>query len=558
MSQLLVQPDIKIKNINVKNQHSNEKKQNFTGVADGLTSAFQLLEANPMLKVSAIDVFSAIGPRTGVDLVTAGVPAASETLIRESSGLIVNCLIPSFFVLGASAAINNSMMKDFKGINMTRSWATEDTLKKMAELYKSASPENKAESYVRRNLEQLEVFEDANYKRVSGYLEQPKVKDAIKILTDTINNSNMSSKETNKAVKSAYQLLADELKATEVIRYIKDEKNGQEVVQQAVKKAFKIADGEGAFSSKLSDLLRDHVDLGRKFSKFANDADIDKFVAKSSKMVKTKSLLGLAAVIPLAMSVQTINRAITRRKYKVKGAPIYKDFAKGEGRKELTPQEKSKFFVQKCLSAATMVGVAVLSMMKVPTRSVLDKMIQFKGMFPSTDQCRIIATSTFASRMFAAEDPNELREATVRDIATFSFLYFLGDYAEKAVATLIEHTNKNVKLINRLVPDDKSKFFLRRFWNWVRNYKIKSFDEVPDKLAKNMRSVSQASGLAVSILALGLALPFYNRKVTEKKEKIRKEQEAKNNQTPKTQFLVTKGIDSLPDAFKNVLRIKKA
>ncbi len=534
MSQLSVKTNIQLSNL--QNKKAAHKNQNFNGVADGLTGVFQALEANPMLKVSAIDVFSAIGPRTAVDLVTTGVPAASETLIRESSGLIVNCLIPSLFVLGAATAINKPMMNGFNGINMSKSWATEDTLKKMAELYKSASPRDKTESYVKRNLAQLEVFEDAGYKKVSKYFNKPKVKEAITILIDTINNSDMSSRETNKAVKGAYQLLADELKATEVIKYAKDEK---------------------AFSCNLSDLLRDHVDLGRKFAKIGDNADIDQFVVKASKMVKTKSLLGLAMVIPLAMSIQTINRAITRRKYKVKGAPIYKDFGKGEERKALTPQEKSKFFVQKCASAATMVGLAVLSMMKLPTPAVLGKMVQFKGMFPSTDQCRIIATSTFASRMFASEEPNELREATVRDVATFSFLYFLGDYAEKAVATLIEHkSKKGVKLINRLVPDDKSKFFLKRFWNWVRNYKIKSFDEVPDKLSKNMRSVSQLSGLAVSIAALGIALPFYNRKVTEKKERIRKELEAKNRLN--AQSFGDKQVTSLPSVFQGILNKSKS
>lgn len=533
MSRLSIKPNTQFENI--KNKRINHKNQNFTGVADGLTGVFQALEANPMLKVSAIDVFSAIGPRTGVDLVKTGVPAASETLIRESSGLIVNCLIPSLFVLGAATAVNKPMMKGFNGINMSKSWATEDTLKKMAELYKSASPKNKTRSYVAKNLAQLEVFEDADYKRVSKYFKEPKVKEAISILTDTINNTNMSSKETNKAVKGAYQLLAEELRATEVVKYAKDEK---------------------AFSSNLADLLRDHVDLGRKFAKLADDADIDKLVVKASKMVKTKSLLGLAVVIPLAMSIQTINRAITRHKYKVKGAPIYNDFEKGRESKELTPEEKKDLLAQKFKSSALMVGLAVLSMMKIPTPAVLGKMIQFKGMFPSVDQCRIIATSTFVSRMFAAEEPNELREATVRDIATFSFLYFLGDYAEKAVATLLEHKAKDVKLINRLVADDKSKAFYKRFWNWARNYKVKSFDEVTNQASKNMRSVSQLSGLAVSLVALGIALPIYNRKVTEKKEKIRKELEAKNKNNAQAQPFGTKKTDSLPNVFRSILNKK--
>ena len=52
-----------------------------------------------------------------------------------------------------------------------------------------------------------------------------------------------------------------------------------------------------------------------------------------------------------------------------------------------------------------MVGVAGLSMfMDRPSL----KMFQFKGLFPTMDQARIISTATFASRMGAAEDKNEL------------------------------------------------------------------------------------------------------------------------------------------------------
>ena len=40
--------------------------------------------------------------------------------------------------------------------------------------------------------------------------------------------------------------------------------------------------------------------------------------------------------------------------------------------------------------------------------------------------------------MGVADDKNELAETTARDIATFAGLYFLGDYAGKATATILE------------------------------------------------------------------------------------------------------------------------
>ena len=68
-------------------------------------------------------------------------------------------------------------------------------------------------------------------------------------------------------------------------------------------------------------------------------------------------------------------------------------------------------------------------------------MFQFEGLFPTMNQCRWISTATFVSRVFAAEDKNELRETTIRDALTYSSLYFLGDYVSKGVATVIEKVN---------------------------------------------------------------------------------------------------------------------
>lgn len=120
-------------------------------------------------------------------------------------------------------------------------------------------------------------------------------------------------------------------------------------------------------------------------------------------------------------------------------------------------------------------GVAGLSMLM--DRPSL-KMFQFKNIFPTMDQARIISAATFSSRLAAAEDSNELGESTIRDIATFSSFYFLGDYAAKGIATYLEKHNKDgIKLINRLYEKD-GKNALQKFWNWAKHTKMKSTDEL--------------------------------------------------------------------------------
>ena len=181
-------------------------------------------------------------------------------------------------------------------------------------------------------------------------------------------------------------------------------------------------------------------------------------------------------------------------------------------------------------------------------------MLEFKGWFPTMDQARIISTTTFASRMAVADDKNELAETTARDIATFAGLYFLGDYAGKATATILEK-KKGVQLLNDTKPLEKDANVFKRFWHWVKDVNIKSSDEVVSKTAeslkdkkilpnkaqeelikkeikqaKNLRSACQAANLGVSLILLGLIVPIWTRRTTKKKhaEAIKQANQAAN------------------------------
>ncbi|MBO5434288.1 hypothetical protein J6A31_00500, partial [bacterium] len=184
--------------------------------------------------------------------------------------------------------------------------------------------------------------------------------------------------------------------------------------------------------------------------------------------------------------------------------------------KELTPKEKAALLKQKFISVGSMCGVAALSMfMDKPS---LKSLFQFKGIFPTMDQARIISTATFASRMAASEDANELREATIRDIATFASFYFLGDYAAKGIATYIEHTNKDAKLINRFKQSNPDDNIMKKFWNWAKHTSLKSTDELATVGDKRLRTICQIGNLAFSLVSLGIFIPLYTRTQTNKKK----------------------------------------
>ena len=119
--------------------------------------------------------------------------------------------------------------------------------------------------------------------------------------------------------------------------------------------------------------------------------------------------------------------------------------------------------------------------------------------------------------MGASEDKNELREATVRDIATFSSFYFLGDYVAKGIATFLEKKNPGTHLINRLKEAKTDANPFQKFWNWAKHTSLKSSDELGTVRDKRLRTICQAGNILFSLLSLGVFIPLYTRSKTNKK-----------------------------------------
>lgn len=480
----------------------------FNGLADGAIAAVQLCEKYPMLNVTALDLSTAIVPRTIIETKESNGHAGFEAFRRESSGLFVNCLIPSFIVMGIAKLLHRPIMGGFNKSNLVNTWANGDSIDKIHKFYGNAvgaTNEEKIYNTFRDQLgslsgvdasetkdfaDILKISKDDNGKFV-GNIGNEKVHNAVKKLVELTQSDKYSSKE----FKKAYNAIVEETHIAENIKFKGD-------------KAY--------FANNLESVCEDTVKLLRGVVRenINDETKLAQYFKKAKKLVNFKSIGGLAVIIPLAASMQPINRWITRKTSGQKGAPIYKDFGKDTEHKELTPKEKRELLAQKFISIGSMIGVAGLSMfMDKPTL----KMFQFKGLFPTMDQARIISTATFASRMGAAEDKNELREATVRDIATFASFYFLGDYVAKGIASFIEARNKDVHLINRLKAPKDGANVLEKFWHWAKHTTIKSSDELTTAKDKRLRTICQIGNIAFSLLSLGVFIPFYTRSKTNKK-----------------------------------------
>ena len=381
-----------------------------------LDKGFSILDKNPMIQVSFVDSAFTDIPRTLVDLKT-GLAAALETMRREFSGLIVNCLMPGFIVKGVAKLLPKA--EELKGTDVVGSWANSDAIEKLKSVYTEAQKSGVADTtkeYVSRALNSIEGLEGTKWIKYSDKASNPEFQEAILKVTEAISSDGKNRKTL---LKEAQSKIAGLTKAEGILKF------------------------NGTAHSNLEEALRDIADMGSKFEAVKKrtisslgvsvddikrpevystiEGAIDKYAASLNKMVNKKSIIGMAVVIAIAVSVQKINRAITKKQFKAEGAPIYKDFGKKDTTQKMNEQEKKTFFAKKVAAALGMYGLAALSMMKKPSL----KMFQFSGIFPTLDQCRWIASSTFASRMLAAEDENELRESTVRDVASFAGLYFL-------------------------------------------------------------------------------------------------------------------------------------
>ena len=534
-------------NIQKINNQSKERRQNNSpnfkgGLVDTAIKGIRACEKNPMINVAVIDLVTAIGPRSIWESFT-NLFAGFEAFRRESSGLIVNCLIPGFVALGAAKALNNTIMGG--KADLSSCWAGNSAIDTISDYYKNAenteaykdgmakfNDAKKARVYATHyNMLNEASGIDGNVRKTFGEIKELNISETAEKLTEATfeETKKLSFKERmagigntirgwfggSKTVKAkstidkAFEDTASKTHITENVRF----GSGEKAVTSDLKSAMKNTTG----------MLKGLIAEGAE-----NAEQINAFGKKAKKLVRGKSAVAMAIILPMAASMQSINRWITTRMSGVKGAPIYDDYAKDKEKVVKTPEQekadKKALLKQKFISVGSMVGVAMLSMMKLPNKEMFKSIFEFKGPFPTMDQARAISTVTFGSRMAVADDKNELAEATTRDIVTFSSMYFLGDYAAKGYASYLEG-KKGVKLLNRTKPCDKDANIFKKAGNWIVNTHLKSTDELAAdgvrslEDMKHLRTKCQMVNLGSSLLILGLLVPVFTRLKTEKKHK---------------------------------------
>lgn len=524
----------RINTSSVNSSKPSKNKPQFKGAVDGaLMSALQFCEQYPMINVTVLDLSTAIVPRTVIEGST-NIFSGFEAFRRESSGLIVNCLIPSFIVLGLAKLMEKPIMGTKSALH--NCWANEDTINLVTKYWDEASDSavdpqknaiyknepQKARAY-NAIKEMLEETKGINGEEIVEFNDKTKKfnfhNDICEIVEGIFNPKPKISLFEGMKIRRAAKKAADKAG----IMYVEDNPIARIINRTHVSKNIKIKrqqvrlDKKGKvideyFSQGLDAVLGNASQI---IKELADGKDAKSFASKATKLLKYKSIGGLAIIIPLAISMQPFNRWVTAKFAGKKGAPIYKDFEQSQT-KTLTPKEKRELFTQKLISISSMVGVALFSIMKKPDIQMFKSLTQFSGIFPTMDQTRLISTATFASRMGASEDKNELKEATMRDIATFISFYFIGDYVAKATASLIQLLHKDVRLINDLKKLKPGANIFQQFRHWAVNTSLKASSEVVSTKAEKMRSVCQFTNILFSLILLGIVIPRVYRHKTDK------------------------------------------
>jgi len=171
--------------------------------------------------------------------------------------------------------------------------------------------------------------------------------------------------------------------------------------------------------------------------------------------------------------------------------------------------------LKKVITSLGMAAMAIAVMKVKSPRDFLRK-IELTGPVTSGNAIKTVYASTLIGRFLASDNDTELRETTVRDY--FGFLNWLvfGGFAAKGVANLLDRKQENLFNIANNGKGLK---------HWLNDISLKSHNEIaakgPEFAKKNMwkLNLAHASGLAYSLIMLGIVLPIINIVMTNRNAK---------------------------------------
>lgn len=501
----------------INNQDNIRKNANFGNSVGALaTSTMNFLATNEAIGATTVDAASMVFPRTAIDY-TRTPEAGTETLRRE----VVSCLLYAglgLFGLAAGFALAPFSSAREYNVPLHKITAGDSEITAMASSWNKALNKGKnkdevVDSYLREIIDSISgVDKDKSISIISdkGPHKEEIITELKTMLLDEKNGYNFDADKKHKLIQK-------------IIHTTGSSENLE----------LKLHDK--TIKTKAADLLDNTYILGRTFmspkvEQEFKKGNCDKFLNSLKNLNGRKMILGLGVASAFALSMQAINRWMTQKKTGSSGFVAYK----GE------PGKKDTSFNFQAMKAAATAGMGALMLgsitgFKNPIKNLknLPRELQFTKIMPNLSQYKLAYGVTIMGRFLASSDQNELRESATRDFLGFASWLIFGDVAARGIAKMFEKS-KGVSLLNRQKNDGKPLNLMNSYLktheeiiyaNSEKNTLGKTVKEAyksvsnPAKKALKYRNIAQLGGYLVSGLLLGVAIPLFNKAVTDNLQK---------------------------------------
>jgi len=559
----------------------------FTG-ADSIGSLatkyiFAPVQTNKIIEYSAVDAVSMIIPRTCIDY-SRNEDAGKETGRREVSSCVTECFAPGLLAAGAGYMMgkvykngiktHNALPIDGKTIDaMNKAW--EAANKGQEKHYWKATPENQKKI--------LQNYTEYTLNRTGGLVvekwmplceaKEEKCENSLKaIASDIVDLIHQEKKPSGKQEKAVIEKIVNLLGASENLKIITNTDNDK--INADILKT-----GEH-IETTAQRLVEGIIGAGRGvFVPAESTEKLSEAVEKFKNIGVAKSGLVMFSIAALGFSQQYINRYLTKKKTGNAGfVGLSMENRKAEIEEQKNDKKaKFKLYAYKAMSLAALTGIASAAIAgslkpKVIVNEVFNiknmiHKMEFKSMWPSTNQLRILYASIIAGRMLAATDKHELRETDTRDIPGFLNWLVIGGFVSK----LVGHKISGGKIMNGAKPPEGASWFEKAKHIIGKNV-LETHAEIEAKVKKGFIKTSEerklhirnlnisiGAGLLYSTLALGVFMPFFNKYLTNKLVAKKNQPQPHNNPSVKIEnSKPALNITSENEAFSDFVMIQKS
>lgn len=484
------------------NNRVETNKPAFKGPLDApLTQGLAVLNTNPMLNASLIDVFAMGLPRTIVEYKERNEYAGAEMAFREFTGTFIACFSAGLFGQLINKTMSKRIQPDIK-VN-ENSWVSNNTIDVLNEINKSGSDytKNLFNSLYGLDKDREKSWKNIIWENIEWY---------DKASWNNLKWDNKKFSDIHKKMKSedgilqAFKILVNDKNISK-----NDSKNLQNILTERVINAMgaesnvSLKINDKSITSTIQNILRDSVDMGKNV--FVQGGDTEKIIAKLKKLNKVKTFGALALSVVLALTNQAVNRYITQKRTGSKEFVGNMNYEKHIGEKNQKDRKKN-LTLNKFLASAGFVAM-LAKVMNIKNAKDFFRKLEFTGPTTSGNAIKTVYGALILGRFFASKDNTELRETVVRDYLGFLNWLVFGGFVAKGVGNLLDRNRTS------LFNTSKKGKGLK---HWLSDISLKTHSEIMAQGGKNVKSnirklnIAHISGLAYSALMLGVLLPKLN------------------------------------------------